>query len=1171
MDRQDDIHPLSEMTAQQQSDLRQRLVSWLQDLQKIQEELQALQRVGLHPPDVSAEKASLWFSGNQWKSVQSMLFQPVDVRIPFHGESPRVEVLHRIVAEIVGGLYAPVREQSHAFVYLLQGDRGHIRVALGAIPTKHSLTSTAMGSGVFRAALPGARTRVYRGQHPISGEGHLKEMLAPLYEFKHWALMLGAPRIGLFGKERQFFSPDVILRGMADERFAYLVVAQPMSEEQIQDALIEVIERISAVFSTIEAQINVGESESFGRSTPYLDLKKAIEIVSTIRQLALLFENPAFLTMAVSKAIGTEQAGRAESRGLNLRRLNQAAKFYYQMLLSLARRLLLARDEGMWQVSVYLATENASALNKLQGLVRMNFSRHLAHSEEDWNEPIQTLPYPHAHYAAQQLSVITLSTKDVLPNHPLSSLYPWALTTPLLTEEVAALANLPTEEYPGYRVREENQFSVFVEEAQLESGPRITLGPVFTRGELLERVSLEIPVHALTGHTLVAGVTGSGKTTTTQSLLLQLAQQGIPFLVIEPAKAEYRALLEPLKEQLQIFTLGNETIAPFRINPFEVLSGTHVQTHIDLLKDLIITAFSMWGPLPQLIEWALLETYKQRGWDLVRGYNPYDPESTIPSLTPTLDDFYYNLVRAADHFGYIGEVRSNIEAALLARVDSLRRGAKGAMLNVRRSIPMEMRLSRPTILELKHIGDDNDKAFLIGLLLIRLYEWLESRPQRSDSGQLKHLLVIEEAHRLFRNVSGSTVSADGERMGDPRAKAVETFSNIMSEVRAYGEGLIIIDQIPSRLAPDAVKNTNIRIIHRLVARDDRDYIGLSINLEPHELDFLIGLPRGQVLFHREGMVRPAHVQVTPAGRFLSPTDDEVREYMAQHFPQRQYLLRHPGCAYCRRPCLFYAQSDMVLSNIRDVRERLGLQWLLAAMLAPPHALGLGARHLVMHFKGILQQHGLAFPMEELEDVFWCTLWKDILPFITSLEASRGISPPQLRHQHDVTKALAELFHTTLEAHRRGFLSGLPSEYQETVEEQRKSVLAALQYLLNDECARQEKPLAGWLSRRIHEAPDISAFENIPDGMRWAVRTAIAFWRESGGMELMAEGFLDPMGVRQLVLDLAYCIVWRYLVETTKGLRTYFDTRSGEGLKASIIQRLGEDLPGIFEQEWHLFG
>ncbi len=45
---------------------------------------------------------------------------------------------------------------------------------------------------------------------------------------------------------------------------------------------------------------------------------------------------------------------------------------------------------------------------------------------------------------------------------------------------------------------------------------------------------------------------------------------------------------------------------------------------------------------------------------------------------------------------------------------------------------------------------------------------------------------------------------------------------MLTEIRSYGEGLIIADQSPGKLADDVVRNTNLQIVHQLRDSTDRE-------------------------------------------------------------------------------------------------------------------------------------------------------------------------------------------------------------------------------------------------------------------------------------------------------------------------------------------------------------
>ena len=75
----------------------------------------------------------------------------------------------------------------------------------------------------------------------------------------------------------------------------------------------------------------------------------------------------------------------------------------------------------------------------------------------------------------------------------------------------------------------------------------------------------------------------------------------------------------------------------------------------------------------------------------------------------------------------------------------------------------------------------------------------------------------------------------------------EMFADILAEIRAYGQGLGIIDQVPSKLVPDALKNTNLKIVHRLVSADDRDAMASALALEEDQPQIIARLKVGQTI------------------------------------------------------------------------------------------------------------------------------------------------------------------------------------------------------------------------------------------------------------------------------------------------------------------------------------
>ncbi|MEZ5549043.1 MAG: DUF87 domain-containing protein [Pseudomonadales bacterium] len=547
---------------------------------------------------------------------------------------------------------------------------------------------------------------------------------------------------------------------------------------------------------------------------------------------------------------------------------NGIAQRLVKLLEADQKRYESGRQLGMWQINTLFTAEENECLERARGLLYGIFSG-------SSNNPIPIR--------------VHMCRKGAHKKPEIDYLH---------SSEAAMLAHPPTEDLSGFEVVEQTRFG-------LETPVRARMQVPIAVGEVQDRGAgtgnqFYVDTCELTKHALIAGVTGSGKTNTCFNLLETIWNRGrgIPFLVIESAKSEYRGLLGDEKfKGLRVFTIGDETVSPIRINPFEVSPGTLVQTHIDYLKSLFSAAFVLYPPMPYVLEQSIQEIYEDRGWDI--GYNTNRRGDDSPRRFPTLDDLAAKIPVVIDRMGYDDQLTMDVTAGLLARINQLRiGGGKGSMLNQAHSLPASILFEEPCVLELKQVVSDDEKAFIIGLILIRLYEYRESIPPTGKPG-LRHLMLIEEAHRLLRNTSTDQSS---EVSANPRGRAIEVFSNILSEIRAFGEGIVIAEQVPTKLTPDAIKNSNLKVLHRLVSEDDRKIIGASINLDDTQKRRMATLTVGEAVVYVEGLRKPVLVSVPISSRKdldTRITDEEIRQYM-EPFRENyaELFLRHPGCAGC---------------------------------------------------------------------------------------------------------------------------------------------------------------------------------------------------------------------------------------------------------------------------------
>ncbi len=450
-------------------------------------------------------------------------------------------------------------------------------------------------------------------------------------------------------------------------------------------------------------------------------------------------------------------------------------------------------------------------------------------------------------------------------NHPFGEEFSH-LTTLLTTKELSCYINFPTNSLPGISVE--------------EVWPDFSLTPqTFTKGEQImplgyllynrkeSDIKVGVPRNTFCRHALVSGVNGSGKTNTVLSVLDGFLKDEKPIMVIEPAKTEYvdwaikynkeieeynkTVSADKQRQPIRIFIPGCDFYAKgqrepdkLRLNPFEVIRINEeydykVLSHIDKLKSVLAAAFPTQEILPTVIERLLYKIYIDKLW--IRD----DEQSHHPDKFPTLKDINNKCMKELmTDLGYAEENTMNISAAIRTRFNSMKYGWKNTLLNNERLQGTSWKdlFETPCVINLSYAGDDSDKAFIMALLLQFLYEYRQAESEAKgytfNDNICKHIVVIEEAHRVMSRCESPEL---------PQYRSNQMFANILSEVRAYGQGIMVVDQVPSRLIEDAIKNTNIKIIHKMVAADDVNMIGQSMGLTEEQQKVIPKLAIGQAI------------------------------------------------------------------------------------------------------------------------------------------------------------------------------------------------------------------------------------------------------------------------------------------------------------------------------------
>ena len=439
-------------------------------------------------------------------------------------------------------------------------------------------------------------------------------------------------------------------------------------------------------------------------------------------------------------------------------------------------RLNSAADIGLWHYAAYFLADDEQtatvAATNYQAIIRGNESAIEGAAINIWNgdhlynvpvrESLKRLQHPKFQVNEAGLSSVTASTL-------------------INTRELAIACGLPRKSINGLPVVEMAEFGRNVSYLSQQSNNKsVELGNVYHMGEV-QSTPVDLDVRSLAMHTFVTGSTGSGKSNTVYKLLETLLKQQVKFLVIEPAKGEYKHVFGGY-ENVRVFGTNPKQAEVLRINPFYFQSEIHVLEHIERLIEIFNACWPMYAAMPAILKEAVEEVYRKAGWQLESSLN----FNSVPQY-PTMMQLVEVLPKVIEKSGYAEEVKSNYVGALVTRVKSLTTGLLSNVF-VDNEIDNEILFDENCIIDLSLIGSAETKSIVMGILFMRLQEHRLANATTLNT-PLKHVTVLEEAHHLLRRTS-DVQSAEGANM---QGKSVEMITNGIAEMRTYGEGFIIVD------------------------------------------------------------------------------------------------------------------------------------------------------------------------------------------------------------------------------------------------------------------------------------------------------------------------------------------------------------------------------------------
>jgi len=580
-----------------------------------------------------------------------------------------------------------------------------------------------------------------------------------------------------------------------------------------------------------------------------------------------------------------------------------------------------ARTYGGWSASAYFvadSTPDTEALSSIYlGLVRGKNSSQEDFAVTTWRDDARTRVLAWLGQLTHPL------LRRQLPGQ--GAVHQTTPATLLSGREVALQLSLPRRSTSTVSVVETQAFGRRIQhvDGTTTHAPQartIALGRMRHLWEnLAQPVALDMD--QLCRHMFICGSTGSGKSNAIYNLLKQTHAAGVPFLIIEPAKGEYKHVLGhwPGVRVLGTNPLQAELL---RINPFAFPNQIHVLEHVDRMVEIFNVCWPMYAAMPAVLKEAILQAYTHCGWDLDTSCN-----TRAPRVFPNFADLLESLQRVIASSDYAEEAKSNYKGALGTRVHSLCNGLNARLFGTD-DLEDSALFDASVVVDLSRVGSSETRALVMGMLIMRLSEYRMATGGMNQA--LRHLTVLEEAHNLLpRNV------ASGPEGGSMAGKSVEMLAAAIAEMRTYGEGFIIADQSPHAVDMAAIRNTNIKVILRLPEDTDRRLVGGSIGLSEGQVAEIARLPCGAAVIHQNDWLEPVLCQMdylaTDAAPFLPAAPAHAAVDAAQWRTQVANLLlgrRVPRAPRVDMRLLRQGLADMPLPS----RVRLALETRLQARL-----------------------------------------------------------------------------------------------------------------------------------------------------------------------------------------------------------------------------------------------
>lgn len=687
---------------------------------------------------------------------------------------------------------------------------------------------------------------------------------------------------------------EKLIDSMAGKKYAMVTIAEPVSDEHLlslRDSYEEIYSQLSP-FSKVTQTYNESDSSSLAENISDAITESVGNTISNTTSQSKTMTDGKNKSVGVGAAVGikiahimvsgnegsshseSDQSGLSQSdaksstkgttrtkgttdtfttttgQSLQLVQDNKHVSGLLQKIEKQIERIEDAKDSGLWSTATYCIADDVQTSKTLAGTLQ-SLCRGRKNTIENYSINTWTDTY--------KLKNIGLYLKKMV--HPVfempagNRLLEISPASMISGSELVITAGLPQKAVSGVSISKMVAFArnVTIEDDDNISSRSIELGNIYHMGKN-EKTRVGLDLESLSAHMLITGSTGSGKSNTVYNILTEVRKKDIKFLVIEPAKGEYKHVFgnDP---NVNVFGTNSRISPILKIDPFSFPDEIHVLEHVDRLVEIFNVCWPMYAAMPAILKDAILQAYLVCGWNLETSEN-----NRGIRCYPSFKDIQNQIRKVLDSSEYSDENKGNYIGALVTRIHSLTNGINGQMFTSD-EIESSVLFDENTIIDLSRVGAQETKALIMGIVVMKLNEYRMSISVNVMNEPLKHVTVLEEAHNLLRNSQGKMSGAES---GDLAGKSVEMITNSIAEMRTYGEGFIIVDQSPNAIDISAIRNTNTKVLMRLPEDSDRQQAGRAAGLNDKQIPEMAKLPKGVAVVYQNNWLEPVLCKVKKA-------------------------------------------------------------------------------------------------------------------------------------------------------------------------------------------------------------------------------------------------------------------------------------------------------------------